>query len=234
MEGFIESWIECPLNELERFVKWLQFMGYNHVICEFPENKINSQSIQINSLPVFSNLQIYNRKTLDKTTKSQSKQQLNHLRQKFIIISQLCNDPTITKWACLDQRIDFLVFNLSDIHLLADDSTVRLIHENEKFLEINCHEIFQRKGNPISLLRNIKKVIHRCIKKQVPILLSSKAKNPFSLRAPRSVLGMAEFLGITPSYYQEISKLSLYQRIDRNINRLNTDYFIGPGISKTK
>lgn len=236
LKEFIESWIEVngsDIAELEYFEKWFKFLGYKHIIWEFydttndpKQNKRNNSFLEKNSL-VF-----YNRKTLTTTAKKQSKNYLDKLRKEFIIITQFCTAPELTKWACQDQRIDFLLFKLADIHMLADKSTIRLLQEHNKFLEIDCSEFFNTKFKPIGLLRKTQKVIFECVKKQVPVLLSSRARTPLSLRTPRAVLGMANFLGIPQNYYLQVSQAALYERLARNKRRLQSNLFVGPEIWK--
>lgn len=238
MKGFIESWIDItPSNAhlYEVFVNWLEFLKYNSSIWEFTgltdsilnnilKHPINQKSRVLN----------YNRTTLSTIAKNQSKAQLDNLRKKYTIVAQLCNSPVLTKWACLDQRIDCLQFQLSEIHHLVDMSTARLLKENNKILEIDCSQFFKSRSNPIGLLRNTKKSIFRCMKKEVPILLSSRTTELSSLKSPYAVLAMAEFLGIPPSYYREISLIAIKSRLKRNSKRLNSELFVAPNIWKTE
>ena len=89
-------------------------------------------------------------------------------------------------------------------------------------------ELTQKKS--IRSLRNIKKAVYRAVSKEVPLLLSSYANSPDSLRPKKSIIGFSQFIGMKNSYYLNISQKWLFSRLIRNRKRNMNPEFIAPNI----
>ncbi len=223
-EHFIEPCIQGSEQQVEELIKWLRELSFKGVIIEnMAQEKV--ESLQ-NTLSNKEEFLLFNRVTIDSPKRNPS--DLDKFRNKCDFLVYYSINADLTKWACQDQRIDCLKFPLSEIHQLADDSTIIMAKENDKALEIDFSELLGTK-NPIPWLRNIKKVIHRATKKELPIILSSNAKTEYDLRSRYSILGFLHFLEISESYYKDISQNWLSTKLVRNRERKRTN-FVSPGI----
>ena len=72
-------------------------------------------------------------------------------------------------------------------------------------------------------------MVYRAVRKELPILFSSKAQTEGQLRSKFSLEGFLEFVGIPDSYYREVSQPWLATRLERNRLRKQEE-FIAPGI----
>jgi len=221
---FIEPCIIGSEQQLEKLLKWLTSLNYRGCIID----QIDTDSLDHlrKSLPSEKEFLLFTRKTIDSPKRNPS--EINKFRNDNDFIVFYSTNPDLTKWACQDQRIDCLKFPLSEIHQLADDSTIAMAKDNDKAIEIDFSELLKIK-NPIALLRNIKKVFHRAVNKKLPIILSSHAQNEYALRSSHSILGFLAFLNVPEQYYTEISQEWLLNKLTRNKERKKTN-FIAPGI----
>jgi RNase P/RNase MRP subunit p30 len=202
---------------------WLYSFDFKGCMIEnFSQEKIKEFENKIQPKEFF----VYNRKTIDDAKKNP--REMDEYRNFFDFITFFCTNPELTKWACQDQRIDSLIFPLNEINQLADDSTINLLKQNDKCIEISYFPILSSK-NPIPILRNIKKVLYRASIKKLPILISSRASRVEHLRSGFSILGFANFMDLSDSYYKEISLTWLNKRLQRNVSR-HTKEFVAPGI----
>lgn len=221
---FIEPWIQASEEHLEEFIRRLKILQFNSCIIE--NMPLTSVKRLQTTLRINNQFKLFNRKTLESSKRNPS--DIDFLRRENDFISYHATTPDLTKWACQDQRIDSLQFPLNDIHQLADDSTIILAKENDKSIEIEYNTILSNKY-PILFLRNIKKVVYRAVRKELPILFSSKAQTEGQLRSKFSLEGFLEFVGIPDSYYREVSQPWLATRLERNRLRKQEE-FIAPGI----
>ena len=213
---FIESCIQSKIQNPDIFLSWFSLLEISQALIENKDN-----------IPLFGTNEFFSsRKTLTSSHKNPQIIQQDRLNNE--ILFYLCETPDLTKWACQDQRVDGLVFNAADINRLADESTINLLQENNKCIEINLREIFTN-NIPIGYLRNIKKVVFRAIKKNVAVLISSYSSYPEELRSRKSIIGFSHFIGMPESYYTDVCQKWLHERIIRNRKRLN-DNFISPDI----
>ena len=223
-DEFIESWIEPHEEDLAKLFILLHSLDYYGAIIEdVPNTKLHEI---LDSLDIKNSFTAFNRKTIIKPNKNPSEMALFRNNYDFIVFH--CRNAEITKWACQDQRIDCLSFPLEEIHILADDSTIKLAKEQDKAIEIDYSEIVHKK-NPIGLLRNLKKVFFKAVKKNLPVILSSRAHNKYELRSICSILGVLNFLDVEEKYYKEISQKWLINRLGRNTKRKN-ESFVVPGV----
>ena len=221
---FIEPCIQDSEQQVEKLIKWLIALSYKGVMIE---NIVMDrlQKLQ-DSLTPKEEFVLYTRKTIDSPKRNPS--DLDKIRNNFDFLVYYSTSADLTKWACQDQRIDCLKFPLSEIHQLADDSTIIMAKENEKGIEIDFSELLRIK-NPIPWLRNIRKVFHRATKKELPIILSSHARTEYDLRSNYSILGFLALLDVSETYYKEISQVWLTNKLTRNKERKGAN-FIAPGI----
>ena len=221
---FIEPWIQTEEKNCQNIVNWLAIMNFKGGIFEnLPLEVLNKSTDQFDKE---TNFLIFNRKTIESSKRNHS--EMDKFRNDFDFIVYLCSNAELTKLACQYQRIDCLTFRLSGIHQLVDDSTINLALEQDKAIEIDYSEILTKK-NPIPLLRNIKKVIYKATKKNLPIIFSSRAENKYDLRSSHSLLGFLGFIDVKKVYYMNISQSWLLNRLQRNRLRKKGE-FLSPGI----
>lgn len=221
---FIEPWIFSSEDHLEKIVTLLQSLDYTGCIIEnLKSDTINRVTANMKTETFFT---IYSRKTIESGKRNPT--EMDQFRQYFDFLTFFCTTPELTKWACQDQRIDSLLFSLKDIHKLIDDSTVNMALENSKSIEIEFTTVVQEKY-PIPYLRNIKKSIFKITRKNLPVLLSSKANSFYDIKSPSSIIGFLNFLDVSDDYYETISQPWLKSRLSRNRSR-KSDEFVSPGI----
>ena len=216
-ELFIEPCLKPnPDIDIEIYENWLRILNFSHYLIEVDQH----------TKTLLPNSQCFLRQTI--TTNKKNLSDLNSRRYAVDLLIFYCTNPDATKWACQDQRIDSLIFNPSNIHLLADDSTINLLKINNKAIDINTFELVSKLA--IGPIRNVRKAIYKAVKKDVPILLSSNANNPQELRSQQSVIAFSHFLDIPVDYYSEISQKWLYSRLLRNQKRRTNSDFVAPNI----
>lgn len=216
---FIESCLK-PENDIhpDKYWAWLDLLQYSHCIVETDKDKN------------FINEHFFKRKTLLSEKKNPMTIQNERLKNDFLVFH--CLTPELTKWACQDQRIDVLTFELSQINKLADNSTINLLASNSKGIDINISSLHSR--GSIGKLRNIKKVVYRAVKKKIPILLSSHVNTPDLLRSKKIMLAFSTFLGMPENYFESTCQSWLFSRLMRNRERQQGNDFISPGIWRSK
>ena len=221
---FIEPWIVNAPENFGKLLPWLHKLGYSGCIIE----GIGAQDLKEVSKKVLTSdrFTTFTRKTLE--TNKKNPPNLDQIRNQVDFLTFFCSNAEITKWACQDQRIDNLLFPIKEFHRLVDDSTINLVNENKKSIEVDFSSIISDKY-PIAQLRNIIKVVYKATKKDVPLIFSSKAKTIEMVRSPYSLIGFLNFVGFPLNYYQNISQPWLTQRLKRNISR-KSDSFISPGL----
>ena len=219
-----EPWIQTHSLDIQNFIQRLQLLDYNACIVEdLPLKHI--EELELNKT-IPEKFKIFNRRTIESSKRNPG--DIDHIRKEHDFISYHCATPELTKWACQDQRIDAILFSLADIHQLADDSTIILAKEHDKALEIEYYSILTNRY-PISFLRNIKKVVFRATKKNLPIIFSSRAQHVENLRSIYSLEGFLDFIDVPSKYNTAISQQWLISRLERNRIRKSSN-FIAPGI----
>ena len=203
-------------------------MGYHGIAVEIPETMKSMNDF------LFDGLTIWKRTTI--IPKSQGteeiKQRISPLRPRRDIISVLCINPLITKWAANDDRVDLLSFPASDIRKLLDKSTINSIISSEftKAVEINIAPLIKMPlGRRMNVLRSYSHVLKLVMKKKCPFVIVSGATHPYELRGPRELAAIASLFGL--DYYDAIKGLSSIPNeiVRRNISKLEGS-IVSPGI----
>ena len=176
-----------------------------------------------------SEIKLYSRTDLNAGNTEELKRQVTQVRRQTHIVSVKCKTAIITKWAALDNRIDVLRFDSRDIRKLFDKSTAKMINENGKALEIQARQIIFA-HNLIPIIRHLSKAVAIAQRKNCPIVVSSGARDPWELRAPRDLAGLMDLINLP---FQEALKCvsdTPWGIITQNERKLKSQ--VAPGIFK--
>lgn len=174
----------------------------------------------------YGKLTVYRRLFIEDSNKERIKQILSKERFRNVLVSVKCNSPELTKWALTDNRVDIIEVDITDFGRLIDRKAVKIAKEKGKIIEINLRAlIFQ--GNKIGFLRNLQKGTHWIMKKKCQFIVTSGATNPYELRNPRDLCGLAPLFQMP--YDQAIKSISqdIESIIERNVDRLKNQEELG-------
>lgn len=150
-------------------------------------------------------------------------------RRVAIIGLQLMKNLETANWAAEDRRIDLITLDYVKNNQLKG-TTASLAAESGTALEIQFSPLLHTHGLARSkILKKYRESVRTALNATMPIVLSSGADAPLEMRAPVSLLHIAELLGI--EYENTVSAVRNYPRyiVKRNLAKLDAR-FVAEGI----
>ena len=125
---------------------------------------------------------------------------LNKSRRRYDIIAVKCLTKEVARQAAKDDRVDILKFPDDPIlrrHNRLDHHEAELIEGTEHAYEIDaCDLITNSPMHLAKVINQIKRDLVVAVKHDIPIILSSGASTPLSIREPRALTALASLLDI--------------------------------------
>ncbi len=153
-------------------------------------------------------LQIATRIDIEAKRQDELLDALKKYRSKFDIVAVRCLTKEVSRQAAKDHRIDILQFpeepalrkqNWLDIH------EAELAEETGCAYEINSSDILATGPMRLSkVINQIKRDVVNASKHDIPIILSSGAKNSLAMREPKALTALASLLDIDEEYALEM------------------------------
>lgn len=126
------------------------------------------------------------------------KDDLSRYRPLSEIVTVLGGDYSINRAACQDSRVDLLAhpeYRRKDSGL--DHVAAKAAAENGVAIELNTSNLLNTYGRIRShILNHMARNITLCEKFDVPLVITSGAMDPWSLRDPRSMAAIGQILGM--------------------------------------
>lgn len=211
-----------PISEI---VKMASDMGFKYIgIADFNKNNIDTIK-DVKKLFNDYGLDMVSRIDLSPNNVEELKRDLRFLRNKIEIIAVFCGNLSVARFAARDGRVDILMFSYTDWKSnFFDVSEAKLAVENEAAYEINIANLIRcpNVNERIKMMRIISENIRIALKYNVPVIISSGAKNVFELREPRAMASIATLLGIS-----EFDALRCLSDIPLNLITNNRDKLCG-------
>ncbi|MHA1971650.1 MAG: RNase P subunit p30 family protein [Candidatus Hodarchaeales archaeon] len=191
------------------------------------QNKEKSNhNLELEGINIFYRLDL----GLEKETKDEILKILRIQRRQYPIIAILCDNADLAAWAAQDNRIDILKFPILTFSKLFSDSVAKLMVKFNKTLEINLSEIYcSNERFLIPIFRETRQAINLAIKKHVPIIFSSGARNPHEVRNPRELIALAHLLSGDETIALDGLSSVPSKLLSRNLFKISSDYIV-PGV----
>ncbi|TFF92000.1 hypothetical protein EU545_02295 [Candidatus Thorarchaeota archaeon] len=162
------------------------------------------------------------------------KNQAGQWRKRALVISAPLRGVLTANWAAEDSRVDLLTLQAERATSRLRRTTAKLAAENGTALEICINPLLHSQG--LSRSKTIKfyrEAASVAVDAGMPIVLSSGASHPLSLRSPKALQFIGTVLGLR---FEDAGKAVLEtpsQIVTRNRQKLSDDY-IAPGLKIVK
>jgi RNase P/RNase MRP subunit p30 len=157
--------------------------------------------------------------------------QLRRVRRRFEVISVVCTSKTVARQAAKDRRVDLLIFPSPHFRgCFFDRGEAELASKALASLEIEMASLLKLEGSKrIRLISILRKEVEIALKHNVPIVLSSGAKDVQLMRSPQDYAAVACLFDMTrPLALRSFSETPL-NLIERNREKLSPNY-VAPGV----
>jgi ribonuclease P/MRP protein subunit RPP1 len=209
-------------------------LGFKMVGLTYPPN-INAEEIkQTRKICHEAGIELVTRVDLKPKNRRELIDNLRRLRRKFEIVSVLCASKVVARQAAKDRRVDLLSFPTEHPRIFFDHAEAELASSALACLEIDIQPILLSKGFPrIRLLNILRKETTTAIDMNVPIVLSSGATSPWSLRRPQDLASLGFLFGLDLPYALDALSETPLRIVERNRQKLSPDY-VAPGVRVVK
>lgn len=234
MRKFVDLHLRPPLNSLNQVKKMFarsNKLGYRMVGVSFPANIPRKVVHQLRKLANSVNIDLVTRLELAVGNRRELLNQLSRFRRKFEIISVKCTSKTVARQAAKDRRVDLLFFPAMHLHkCFFNRAEAELASKASASLEIEMAPLLALAGSRrIRFLSRVRREVEIAVKFDVPIVLSSGAKNMYFMRSPHDYAALASLFGMAqPLALCSFSETSL-NLVERNREKLSPSY-VAPGV----
>ncbi len=158
---------------------------------------------------------------------------LPKVRKQYELVSVNTSSAKVAQWVVKDNRVDILTVPYKSIKEIITQNLANVAANNQTFLEIDISFLtFSNSFFPSIQMRGLSRVIHLIIREKAPFILTMNVENPLEFRDERSIIAMANLVGIPNKAIKENMR-KFKERIELNRNKLSPD-FIAPGVRKVE
>ena len=158
---------------------------------------------------------------------------LRRLRRQFEIIAVECRSKAVARQAAKDNRVDILNFPTSASarkRVWFDRQEASLASGANCAYEVNVSDLLQLGQLGASrLLSVMRDEVDNAVRFGVPVVVSSGADNPLTMRVPRELAAVLELLGIGEEEGLDAVSTTPWGIVDRNREKLGPG-FVAPGV----
>lgn len=218
MRNFVDLGVYPSEGKFNQICDAAKQLGYSRIGVESKQN--SSQLDQVRRI----DLHPINQNDLGK--------QLRKLRTKTEIITVHCKTKGVSRQAAHDNRVDFVRFPLSRgkrVQYL-DHRQAGLMKDTGVGYELSVGDILV--NDRFELLKRIgiiKKSLGLALKKDIPVVASSGAKDILGLRDPHGLASLVTLLGVEDEDALDMISCTPNKIIDENRSKLGPN-FIEPGV----
>jgi ribonuclease P/MRP protein subunit RPP1 len=158
---------------------------------------------------------------------------LRRLRRRYEVIAVECHSKSVARQAAKDNRVDVLNFPNSALarkRVWFDRQEASLASDANSAYEINISTLYDH--GPISagkLLTIMRNEVENAMRYDVPIVVSSGARDPLLMRGPRELASILDLLGIGEEEGLDAVSGTPWDIVERNRIKLGTS-FVAPGV----
>lgn len=206
-------------TKISDFIRMAKHLGFKAIVINMLEHNEGELSSQ-------NDIGIYCRSDIIAESEWKAKKLLQKLRSKVDLLCLTCINRRISRLAARDGRVDLMYFPNP---LLFDLKQARMASHKDKILEIRIRDIL---FSPKPLHRNLaehQRMIALALQYNLPIIISSGAKHPFEMRAPKDLIALAQLLQLPEEKAIESITTIPMQRLKINREKLSKN-FIYPGV----
>lgn len=158
---------------------------------------------------------------------------LPKVRKQYELVSVNTSLAKVAQWVVKDNRVDILTVPYKSIKEIITQNLANVAANNQTFLEIDISFLtFSNSFSPSIQMRVLSRIIHLIIREKAPFILTMNVENPLEFRDERSIIAMANLIGIPNKAIKENMR-KFKERIELNRNKLSPD-FIAPGVRKVE
>ncbi|UCE29676.1 MAG: hypothetical protein JSV85_02870 [Candidatus Bathyarchaeota archaeon] len=156
---------------------------------------------------------------------------LRRFRRRFELVSVRCESKSVARQAAKDRRVDILSFSATNLRKrFFDRAEAELASKALSTIEVDMATLLLlKRPSKIRLLSRLRREMAIAKKLDVPVILSSGAKDLHAMRSPKDYAALAALFDIP----QESALCALSENpvaiVKRNREKLSEDY-IAPGI----
>ena len=184
----------CPslddASNAESMAKILMKLGVRLVGLVIPPDRLPyasiSQTFKTNGLDVATRLD------LRPKSREELLRDLRRLRNRYELVSVECGNPSVTRVAVRDRRVDIVYFPRDQRGSAFREN---IAHTCQAALEFNLSELTSGSGFA-PRLRSVRQEIRIADQASTAIIGSTRASKPFELRSPRDVASILHSVGL--------------------------------------
>ncbi len=218
MPDFVDLGIFPTEGMLSQMIDAAQKLGYNR--------------IGYNSIKKTEKIDQVNRIDLHPANQNDLGKQLRKLRTKTEIITVHCKTKGVSRQAAHDNRVDFVRFPISRgkrVQYL-DHRQAGLMKDSGVGYEVSVADLLvEDRFELLKRIGIIKKSLGNALKKDLPVVASSGAKNILGLRDPHGLASLVTLLGVDETRALDMVSRTPNRIIDENRAKLSPN-FIEPGV----
>ncbi|MEA2090041.1 MAG: RNase P subunit p30 family protein [Thermoproteota archaeon] len=234
MRKFVDLHLRPPLNDFAQVKKMFaksHELGYSMVGVSLPPNIPKKGIYRLQELSNSTDIDLVTRVNLVAENRRELLNRLRQFRRKFEIVSVVCTLKKVAREAAKDRRVDLLSF--PPVHLrrcFFDHAEAELASKVFASLEIEMAPLLELEGlRRIQLLSRLRREVKIAVKFNVPIVLSSGAKNVYFMRSPHDYAALTSLFDMTqPLALCSFSETPL-SLVKRNREKLSPSY-VAPGV----
>lgn len=234
MIKFVDLHLCPPLNDSnqvrEMFARSRE-LGYHTIGIPLPPSISQENIRQLQEIGGSVDVDFVTRTDLTVKTRRELLGQLRFFRRKFEIISVVCVSKAVARQAAKDRRVDLLSFPAAHPHKrFFDRAEAELASKASSCLEIDMASLLELRGfERIRLLSCLRREVEVAAKFDVPVIVSSGAKNVHLMRSPRDYVALTSLFDMAqPLAMRSLSEAPL-RLVKRNREKLSPDY-VAPGV----
>lgn len=239
MRHFADLHLRAPrgdLRELEGILRVASDLGYSLVGVSFAQT-MKEEIKQARATCSDLGLDLVTRVDLEPKSVNGLLKALRDLRYRFEVIAVRCLTKSVARQAAKDRRVDLLNFTTDPAgreRLHFDRQEAVLASGALSALEINASTIL-RAGHyhRARLLATMRREVEDARRREVPLVLSSGAENPYGLRAPRDLASLLTLMDVDLDTALDAVSENPLRIVERNREKLKAD-FISPGVRLVK
>ncbi|MHA1532487.1 MAG: RNase P subunit p30 family protein, partial [Candidatus Heimdallarchaeota archaeon] len=208
----------------EKIAKRLQLEGY--VILGEKYKKSEKESL-------VEPLQKITRVEIKESKVEKIRSLLPKVRNQYELVSVKTSSAKAAQWVVKDNRVDILTIPYKSIKEIITQNLANVAANSQTFLEIDISFLTTSNSFSHSIqMRVLSRVMNLIIREKAPFILTMNVENPLEFREERSIIAMANLVGIPNKAIKENMR-KFKERIELNRNKLSPD-FITPGVWKVE
>ena len=227
MGGFVDLQVAFPesLEKAESLAFHLRKLGFKAVALTVQNGGKPENLEEVKEVFSRHRVEAALRVNLSPETSGRLLKDLRRLRGLFEIIGVICCNKQVARQAAKDHRVDLLLFPPGKLRLF-DRAEVELASGSEAALELPLSSLLDVSGRQrLTYFWEAARASRLALERNIPVVLTSGAKDLYGLRAPRDLAAVGEAVYGLPSQaaLASVSKVP-WRILERNREKLSQDF----------